>query len=108
MRRSLRMMFFLLGLGGWNKDVNLNMGLLLSCGGTGHRWHMQYAPIPSRLWCSCLCLEVWVLCGDFGLQVGDQAGRIFTGEFLEGRYVEGLQQGLDIFSAIICPLGQRI
>jgi hypothetical protein len=45
------MMFFLLGLGGWNKDVNLYMGLLLSLAGraTGGT-RSTHLSVPSCLW----------------------------------------------------------
>ena len=47
------------------------------------------------------CRGLVGLSGDFCLQVGDQAGSVFTGELLEGVGLKGTQHALDVLFRVL-------
>ncbi len=97
-RRSVRTSLFLVGLGAGNKDINLNIGLLLHLAGRVHTY-----PVPPLIVYGCAC--VVGLCGDLGLQVPDQLRCGFAGKVFEAGNLEAGKQLANVCFLIVCSFG---
>src|SRR5271157_1124455 len=100
-RRSVRISFFLVGLGAGNKDINLNISVSSHMAG-----RVQTYPVPP-LDFYCLCLCGWLLCSDLGLQVPDQLRCGFTRKVFKAGNLEASKHLSNICFLIVCLSAQR-
>lgn len=108
MRRSCRMSFFLLGFGARNKDVSLYTVVSFRIGGTGILLAYAVRTYPVPPFGDFGFRGPAELSADFGLQVGDQAGSVFTGELLEGVNFKRTAHALNVLFRVLGLLGESI
>ena len=99
-RRSLRISFFLVGLGVGNRDMNLNMVFSFHAAERG-----QSYPVPPRIFCGCV--RQMVLGSDLGLQVADQLRCGLTGKVFKAGNLEAGKHLSNVCFLIVCSSAQR-